>query len=188
MFVYTVGKAVRMGYVSLVKLSMAKKAYDGLARKFIKNENGETNFYGTVKVSGLGGNPYRDGSYEYYVGEPVVVNDPKGVGAFILAANEMEILNEIVRRRVINYVSSEGKDYGRRTVTLDNYFNNEWKKDITGKEISFHYVWEDKSNSGFSMFGEVFSKYGVKKNTLTSAPTKENLKRTNIYIIVDPDT
>ena len=41
------------------------------------------------KVAGLGGNPPRDGSYEYYVSEPVVSNDYKGVGAFMLAAIEL---------------------------------------------------------------------------------------------------
>lgn len=41
-------------------------------------------------VAGLGGNPYRDGSYEYYVKEPVRNNDPKGVGPFILASLEFE--------------------------------------------------------------------------------------------------
>ncbi|HJS24367.1 MAG TPA: hypothetical protein VJ751_08435 [Pyrinomonadaceae bacterium] len=45
---------------------------------------------GTVSVAGLGGNPYRDGSYEYYLSEKVVTNDPKGIGALILAATEME--------------------------------------------------------------------------------------------------
>jgi len=45
---------------------------------------------GTVTVSGLGGNPYRDGSFAYYMSEPVITNDPKGMGAFILCAAEME--------------------------------------------------------------------------------------------------
>ncbi len=76
----------------------------------------------------------------------------------------------------------------RKTVTLDNYFNNEWKKDATGKDVPYHYTWDDKENSGFSIFGNIFTMYGVKKNTLTTSPTKENLKNTNIYIIVDPDT
>ena len=44
-----------------------------------------------MSVSGLGGNPYRDGSYEYYLSEKVVTNDPKGIGALVLAAMEMEI-------------------------------------------------------------------------------------------------
>ena len=74
------------------------------------------------------------------------------------------------------------------TVTLDNYFNNEWKKDSTGKDVPYHYTWEDKENTGFSLFGDIFARYGVKRNTLTASPTRQNLKNTNIYIIVDPDT
>jgi unsaturated rhamnogalacturonyl hydrolase len=38
----------------------------------------------------LGGVPYRDGSFEYYIGEPLAANDFKGVGPFIMAALEME--------------------------------------------------------------------------------------------------
>jgi unsaturated rhamnogalacturonyl hydrolase len=45
---------------------------------------------GTCSVAGLGGKPYRDGSYEYYISEKIATNDFKGVGAFILAALEME--------------------------------------------------------------------------------------------------
>jgi unsaturated rhamnogalacturonyl hydrolase len=173
MIVYTIAKAVRQGYLPASKYSIAKKGWEGLTRNFIKQENGQTNLHGTVKVSGLGGNPYRDGSYAYYMSEPVIVNDPKGVGAFIQAAVEMEM---------------ETKTGAGKSVLLDNYFNNEWKKDITGTDVPFHYTWEDKSNSGFSMFGNVFDRYGVKRMTLKTAPTKENLKKANIYIIVDPDT
>jgi len=175
MFVYAIAKAVRKGYLPATKISVAQKGYNGIVKQFIKIENGQTNLYGTVKVSGLGGNPYRDGSYDYYTGEPVIVNDPKGVGAFIQAANEMEIAGE--------QITGKGK-----TVELDNYFNNEWKKDVTGKDIPYHYTWEDKANSGFSTLGDVFDIYGVQKNTLKNAPTTENLKNTGIYIIVDPDT
>jgi unsaturated rhamnogalacturonyl hydrolase len=52
------------------------------------------NLKGTVAVSGLGGNPYRDGSFEYYMSEPVIVNDPKGMGAFIKCAVEMEMADK----------------------------------------------------------------------------------------------
>jgi unsaturated rhamnogalacturonyl hydrolase len=175
MFVYTLAKAVRMGYVPGSYLTIAKKGYEGIVKNFIKKENNQTNLYGTVSVSGLGGNPYRDGSYEYYTNEKVVTNDLKGVGAFILASVEMEM----------SKTQSVGKGI---TVALDNYFNREWKKDITGKDIPYHYTWNDNANSGFSLFGNIFNIYGAKKRTLTSAPAKENLKNSNIYIIVDPDT
>jgi len=41
-------------------------------------------------AAGLGGNPYRDGSYAYYTGIDVVTNEPKGLGAFLLASAERE--------------------------------------------------------------------------------------------------
>ena len=90
-FVYAVAKGIRKGYLPAVKMGVAQKGYEGIREKFIKVENGETHLHGTVKVSGLGGNPFRDGSFEYYMSEPVIVNDPKGIGAFLLARNEMEI-------------------------------------------------------------------------------------------------
>ena len=74
-----------------------------------------------------------------------------------------------------------------KTVTLDNYFNHETKKDITGKTVEWHYVWEEDDNGGFSMFGNIFHKYGVKTKSLKTAPTLQNLANTSIYIIVDPD-
>jgi len=75
-----------------------------------------------------------------------------------------------------------------QTVTLDYYFNHETHKNRSGQEVRFHYMWEDTGNTGFSVLGEVFKKQGVKLQSLESAPTTANLKGTNIYIIVDPDT
>ncbi len=42
-----------------------------------------------MKAAGLGGTPYRSGSYDYYVHEPVGDNDAKGVGAYLLAGAEL---------------------------------------------------------------------------------------------------
>ena len=52
----------------------------------------------TVLVGGLGGNPYRDGSYEYYLSEPLRQDDLKGVGPFIMASVEMEIADDVMAR------------------------------------------------------------------------------------------
>lgn len=175
MLVYTLAKGVRNGYLPSTYLQNARKGYAGLLKRFIKKENGRVNLYGTVAVSGLGGNPYRDGSIAYYMSEPVVVNDPKGIGAFINAAVEMEMLSTLP--------SGKGK-----VVVLDNFFNNEWKKDATGTMVPYHYTWTDKSNSGFSMLGDIFRTYGTTTRTLLSAPSAASLKGANIYIIVDPDT
>jgi unsaturated rhamnogalacturonyl hydrolase len=71
---------------------------------------------------------------------------------------------------------------------LDNYFNNEWKKDATGTMVPYHYTWTDKANSGFAMLGDIFRIHGATTRTLIDAPTSANLKGANVYIIVDPDT
>jgi unsaturated rhamnogalacturonyl hydrolase len=174
MFVYAIAKGVRLKLLPEKKLSIAKKGYDGLVKKFIKTENGLTNLYGTVKVSGLGGKPYRDGSIAYYLGEPVIVNDPKGMGAFIQAAAEMEMVPTL----------KIGKN---KTVLLDYYFNHETQKDITGTPVQLHYIWEEMANGGYSLLGHVFNKYGVQTNKMTTAVTAESLQNTDIYFIIDPD-
>jgi unsaturated rhamnogalacturonyl hydrolase len=176
MFVYALAKAVRNGYLPEKFLAVANRGYKGLTAEFIKTDpNGQANLDGTVSVAGLGGNPYRDGSYQYYLSEKVVRNDPKGIGAFLMASNEMDIASK----------QPIGKG---KTVILDSYFNNETKKDATGQTISWHYKWDELPNSGFSLWGNVFRGYGVKTDTLYSAPSASNLKGANIYIIVDPDT
>ncbi|HEY5968856.1 MAG TPA: glycoside hydrolase family 88 protein [Chitinophagaceae bacterium] len=173
-FTYAIAKGVRKGYLPAAKLAIAKRSYAGVVKRFIKVENGQTNLHGTVKVSGLGGNPYRDGSFEYYMSEPVIVNDPKGVGAFLLASTEMEKLPTLS--------TANGK-----RVLLDRYFNSEKRKDATGKDVYWHYVWEERSHPGFYTLGNIFERHGAKLSSLDVAPTVANLKRSSVYIIVDPD-
>ncbi len=75
-----------------------------------------------------------------------------------------------------------------QTVTVDNYYNKENRKVKDGGTEDFHYLWADKTTSGFSILGETFLKNGAKAlTTLTQAPTMQNLKKTDVYIIVDPD-
>lgn len=93
MFVYALLKAVRLDYIDASYREMALKGYDGLLKTFIKeNENGTISLTRCCSVAGLGGNPYRDGSFEYYISEPVRDNDPKGVGPFILASLEIHMI------------------------------------------------------------------------------------------------
>ena len=85
MFVYALARGIRQGYLPARYLKVAQDGWRGIEEKFLKtDENGRLNLEGTVIVGGLGGNPYRDGSYEYYLSERVITNDPKGVGALLL--------------------------------------------------------------------------------------------------------
>ncbi|HEY3039867.1 MAG TPA: DUF4350 domain-containing protein [Pyrinomonadaceae bacterium] len=176
MFVYALARGVREGYLPPSYLAIARKGYQGITKQFIETKaTGQVAFKGTVSVAGLGGNPYRDGSYGYYLSEKVVTNDPKGLGAFLLASSEMEM--------AAGSVGGQGS-----IVTLDYYFNSETKKDSTGQLVPYHYKWEEMPNSGFSLWGHIFRTLGARTTALSDAPTAENLKKTDIYIIVDPDT
>ena len=95
MFTYSILKGVRKGYLDARYLDTAKKAYNGLIDNFITvDSDGLVTLSGICGVAGLGGDPYRDGSYEYYIGEVIRDNDPKGVGPFIMASLEYERLSE----------------------------------------------------------------------------------------------
>lgn len=90
MFTYTFAKGVHKGYLPEKYMDIAEKAYSGILDNLISIEdNGVVNLNKVCGVAGLGGDPYRDGSYEYYVNEIIRPNDPKGTGPFILASLEL---------------------------------------------------------------------------------------------------
>ncbi|HEX2081051.1 MAG TPA: glycoside hydrolase family 88 protein [Longimicrobium sp.] len=95
MFVYALARGARLGYIHPEYRQVAERGFDGLLSNLVReNPDGTVSLINVVQVSGLGGNPrrdgsYRDGSYAYYVSEPVVTDDYKGVGPFILAALEL---------------------------------------------------------------------------------------------------
>lgn len=93
MFAYFLLKGVNNGYLKEEYKDEAIKAYNGVVEEFIvKNDDGTITLTNVCSVAGLGGDPYRSGSYEYYVSEPKRDNDPKGVGPFIMASLEFEKL------------------------------------------------------------------------------------------------
>jgi unsaturated rhamnogalacturonyl hydrolase len=93
MFTYFLLKGASRGYIDKKYLAAARKGYEGVLSNFIKSDDkGLTIITDVCAVAGLGGNPYRDGSFEYYIGEPRRNNDPKAVGPFIMAALEFEAL------------------------------------------------------------------------------------------------
>ena len=75
-----------------------------------------------------------------------------------------------------------------QTVALDYYFNHETHTGKNGQPQRFHYMWDDKANTGFSIWGEIFKSQGAKLTSIEVAPTAQSLKGAGIYIIVDPDT
>ena len=93
MFTYALAKAARMGYIDKAYAATAKKAFNGITTNFIEtDEQGFIHLTKVVSVGGLGGTPYRDGSFEYYISEPLRTDDLKGVGPFIQASIEIELM------------------------------------------------------------------------------------------------
>ncbi len=90
MFAYAFAKGANKGYLDKKYKDVAQKAYDGLIDNLIKVEDdGTVNLTQCCAVAGLGGDPYRDASYEYYINEEIRSNDPKGTGPFIMASLEL---------------------------------------------------------------------------------------------------
>jgi len=90
MFAYAMAKGANKGYLPKKFKVIANKAFDGLTTRLIKTDSdGQIHITQACAVAGLGGNPYRDGSYLYYVNERKKDNDPKATGSFILAALEL---------------------------------------------------------------------------------------------------
>lgn len=170
MFVAAILKATRLGYLPKSFKDMAVKGYRGILTEFIsKDTSGVVHLNKAVSGAGLGGSPYRDGSYDYYVKEPKRDDDLKAVGPFMQAAIEYEMIDQ----------QAVGKG---KTVLLDRYFNNEYKDGLR-----YHYTWEDTYDSGFSWFGDIIKSYGASIASLDIKPTISELSKADVYIIVDPD-
>ncbi|MGA9295570.1 MAG: glycoside hydrolase family 88 protein [Ignavibacteriaceae bacterium] len=91
MFVYAFAKGANNEYLDKEYYKIAENSYKGILNNFIKvDRNGLVNVLHACSGAGLGGNPYRDGSFEYYVSTPQRTNDFKAIGPFILASIQME--------------------------------------------------------------------------------------------------
>lgn len=90
MFMYSYAKAVNKGYIDAKYKKTAEKAYNGLMKNLIvKNTDGKLTLTKCCAVAGLGGTPYRNGSFEYYVNERIRDNDTKATGPFIMGCLEL---------------------------------------------------------------------------------------------------
>jgi unsaturated rhamnogalacturonyl hydrolase len=93
MFVYALSKAVRKGYLSKAYMPAIANGYNGLIKNFVViDAAGVVHYTKAVAGAGLGGTPYRDGTYDYYVNEPKRDDDLKAIGPFIQACIEYDLL------------------------------------------------------------------------------------------------
>ena len=88
-FSYAILKGVRLGYLPETYAGYGKKAFQGICDTYLQLEEGDISLGGICLVAGLGGKDKRNGTYDYYMSEPIVKDDAKGVGPFLLAYTEM---------------------------------------------------------------------------------------------------
>lgn len=91
---YSMLKGVRLGFLPESFRAYGEKAFHGICDHYLKEKDGRLSLGGICLVAGLGGPQMRDGTYEYYMSEPVVEDDAKGVGPFLLAYTEIRRLSE----------------------------------------------------------------------------------------------
>ena len=94
MIAYAMMKGARLGYADKRFAEVGKRVFGGICNKYLTETDGKLNLGGICLVAGLGPetNKRRDGSYEYYISEPVVENDAKGTGPFVMAYTEIKQL------------------------------------------------------------------------------------------------
>jgi unsaturated rhamnogalacturonyl hydrolase len=182
MFMYVFAKGANNGYLDKKYLTDAYDIFENLKNKMIvKGADGRPSLINTCAGAGLGGEPYRDGSYSYYISVPKSTDDFKGLGPFIMGCLELEKASDL------NADTSSQSERGK-VVGLDYFFNNEWIKDKNGNETRYHYIWEDTANTGYSKLGIIIKNLNAELKEITVAPVRNNLDELSIYIIVDPDT
>lgn len=95
-FAYAIMKSVRIGILDESYFKYGEKALNGICDKYISEKDGELQMDGICLVAGLGpeDKPQRDGTFEYYMSEPVVQNDAKGVAPLVLAYIETMYKNK----------------------------------------------------------------------------------------------
>ncbi|AOZ93923.1 glycoside hydrolase family 88/105 protein [Paenibacillus crassostreae] len=96
MIVYAMAKGIRLGVLEDSWYKVLDPAFQGLITEFVlETKEGRVNLNKNCQVAGLGGADRRDGTYAYYISEPIITNDQKGLGAFLQACGEYEQLRSL---------------------------------------------------------------------------------------------
>ena len=92
MIAYAMLKGARLGILSKDYADRGAKTFDGIVNRYLSFSGDALNLGGICLVAGLGpeDNRRRDGTYEYYISEPIVENDAKGVAPFLLCYTEIK--------------------------------------------------------------------------------------------------
>ena len=88
-FAFSIMKAVRLGVIDKKYFEFGKKAFDGICKNYLTEDTGMLQLDNICLVAGLGNTAMREGTFDYYMKEPIVKNDAKGIAPLILAYTEI---------------------------------------------------------------------------------------------------
>ena len=95
MICYAIAKGCQLGVLDDAYTTFVEEVFQGILNEFVFiTDNGWVNLTRNCEVAGLGGPDKRDGSFVYYISEPIITNDFKGFGAFLQASLLIEPLNQ----------------------------------------------------------------------------------------------
>jgi len=91
MIAYAMLKGARICALPKEYAARGEKTFSGIVEKYLDFEGDEIHLSGICLVAGLGpqSDRRRDGTYAYYISEPVVKNDAKGVAPFVMCYTEV---------------------------------------------------------------------------------------------------
>ena len=94
MLAYAMMKGARLGFADKRFAKLGEDIFNGISKEYLTQRDGKLNLGGICLMAGLGPetNKKRDGTFEYYISEPVVENDAKGTGPFVMAYTEIKQL------------------------------------------------------------------------------------------------
>ncbi|MCH5143152.1 MAG: glycoside hydrolase family 88 protein [Clostridiales bacterium] len=96
MIAYAMLKGARLGFIDKRYATVGEEVFNGICKEYLTETDGKLNLGGICLMAGLGpeSNRKRDGTFEYYISEPVVENDAKGTGPFVMAYTEIKQLKK----------------------------------------------------------------------------------------------
>lgn len=92
MLTYALAKGIRLKHLTGVSKNAVLRAYEGIIQRFVTEDEAGVHLHSICHGAGLGGQEYRDGSYEYYLNEKIVSDALMGVAPFLLVSMEFEQL------------------------------------------------------------------------------------------------
>ncbi|GGG03079.1 glycosyl hydrolase [Paenibacillus albidus] len=103
MIAYAMAKGLRLGVLDASWQPVLEQAFQGILAEFVlETKEGWINLNKNCQVAGLGGADQRDGTFAYYISEPIITNDLKGVGAFLQACGEVQLAGKQEQGRMLD--------------------------------------------------------------------------------------